>query len=394
MTAPALVGDVTPMTDLPVVGSVATVVVLSVVAAALSFVAAVAHRAYSREPAPPFLRVLAGLGGIAVWLNTTGALGNFVAGDTGITDPTVAVVNLVSLLAGAVAAVYAGGLGDHVAVETSAVADISYEGDLRGLVRGAGRTVTVEIPDADRIDDIDGYDPVARETKEALSGESFVFPRGLTVGELRDGVTNRLKEDHGVGYVDLELGEDGSVEYVALGRRVAGIGPTLAPGSRAVALRADPAYRSSPGDAVQLWRTDPTGGGTDRVASGELRAAVDDTVTVILDEEDARAVDQTSRYRLVTLPSERGPEREFAAMLRSADETMATVGVEEGESLAGAPVVSVPVPVVAVRSSSGEVTVAPEGSRTLAPGDTVYVVGRPEELRRMAGPVSAGSPSG
>ena len=365
----------------PVEAAIA-VVALAFVSAAVAAAVAFAARAYSREPSPAALNVLAGLGGIALWLNLSGSLGNFIQGETQIIQTGTALVNLASITVGALTASYGGKLGDRVAVEFSTLTKASYDGDVTRMVRSVGRTVTVEVPEKEKIEDIDGYDPVSEEKKEKLAGKRFVFPRGITVAELRERVADRLKEDYEVGYVDVELDEKGEVEFLGLGRSLAGLGPTLGPGTCAVAVRADPAYTSGPGDNVQLWRRKEDGT-VERVASGELRAAVGDVVTVALDENDAAKVEPSETYRLVTLPSEKGPERQFASMLRSADETMSIIKVTEGSPLVGAAVENVGVPVVAVRAPDGEVEAVPPRTRVLSVDDTVYAVGRPEELRKL-----------
>lgn len=362
--------------------AVAAVVALAFVSAAVAALIAFLLRAYSREPSPDALNVLAGLGAIAVWLNLSGSLGNFIQGETQIVQTGTALVNLASITIGALTASYGGKLGDKAAVEFSTLSKASYDGDVTRMVRSAGRTVTVEVPSADKINDIDGYDPVSNETKEKLAGKRLVFPRGMTVAELHDRVSDRLREDYEVGYVDVELDEKGEIEFLGLGRGISGLGPTLGPGTCAVAVRADPAYTSGPGDNVQLW-SKKEDGTAERVASGELRAAVDDVVTVALDENDAAKVDPSEEYRLVTLPSEKGPERQFASMLRSADETMSIVTVTEDSSLVGKEVGAIDVPIVAVRTTDGEVEAVPPKTRVLSAGEEVYAVGRPEELRRL-----------
>lgn len=362
------------------------VVALSVAAAVVAAAVAFVVRAYSREPSPTALNVLAGLGAIAVWLNLTGSLGNFIEGEAGIVTLETAVVNVASLAVGALTANYGGVLGDRAAVEFSTIStSYPYEGDVTRMVRSVGRTVTVEIPGADKIKDIDGYDPVSDETKEEIADKRLVFPRGLTVEELRSRVAERLREEYEVGYADVELNERGEVEFLGLGRGVSGIGPTLGPGTCALALRADPAYSSGPGDNVQLWRKKDDGT-AERVASGELRATAGDTVTVALDNNDAAKVDQSETYRLVTLPSEKGPERRFASMLRSADETVSVHTVAEGSPLVGTELGSVGVPVVAVRAPGGDIEAVPPRTRVISEGDTVYAVGRPDELRRIEAP--------
>lgn len=374
-----LVDELVESVEVAPVEAAATVVSLAFVAGAVAGVIGFLYRAYSRESSPVALNVLVGLGAVALWLNLSGALGNFVQGETVLVTPDAVLVNLISLVVGGTAAAYGGRLGDRAAVGMSNLPD-GYDADLRTLVRSAGRNVVVRMPDADGIDDAEGYEPVTDETKKEVAGKRFVFPRGVTVEELRVRVADRIKKEYDVGYVDVEVDADGEVNFLGLGRSVSGIGPTLAPGTCAVALRADPAYASSAGDTVRVLSDTETG--VERVAAGELRAAVEDTVTVALDAADARRTDPSTQYRMVTLPSEKGPEREFAAMLRSADETVSVVGVDDGSPLIGARLDSLGVTVVAVETPDG-VEAVPEKTRPIRTGDRLYVVGRPDELRKL-----------
>jgi hypothetical protein len=249
--------------------------------------------------------------------------------------------------------------------------------ELGQFVRHVGRVVTVTVPE--EIDDVVGYDPVPEQTKESLAGESFVFPRNLTRAELRDRFIDRLTSDYAVGTVDVELAEDGTVAYLAVGSRPAGIGPTLPPATNAVAVRADPAFAASTGDLVQVWETDPMR----RVLTGELRGVAGDIVTLAIDSGDTPKVDPRREYRLVTLPVDDRPEREFAALLRSVDQTFSTATVEAGSPLHGLPVGALSLLVVAIEPDNCDPVVLPERAYLLAPGDTIAAIGLPEALRRL-----------
>ncbi|MFB6157857.1 MAG: TrkA C-terminal domain-containing protein [Haloferacaceae archaeon] len=175
--------------------------------------------------------------------------------------------------------------------------------------------------------------------------------------------------------------------YLAVGSRVAGLGPTLAPGTVACTVRADPGIGASPGDVVQVWRTDPE---PERVVTAELRATGGDAATLAVDAVEASALDGTTTYGLLTLPAEPRAEREFPAALRAADETMGVATVAAGSPLDGATVDDVGGTLVAVGPPDGPVEAIPRRDRPLAAGDTLYVVARPEELRRVearAGPI-------
>lgn len=359
---------------------VAGLVVAAFVAAAVS---GTLYRWYARERIPEGLAVLAGLGVVAIYLNTDAALSQVIGGGGGFLDPDLAVRNTVTFLVAAAAALVGGRAGDRLAGQLGVVTGArELDVELSRLVRTVGRMTPVTLPETpEGIDDIEGYDPVPAETKEALAGKTLVFPRGLTVAELQERLAERLVADYGVGHVDADVAPDGTVDFLALGRGAAGIGPTLVPGTAAIAVLADPPFSATSGDSVQLWST--TEPEPERVASGELRSAAGDVVTLSLDEVDAASIDPVPRYRLVTLPSETRPDREFASILRRADETMGVVRIPEGSPLVGSTIGEVDVAVVAVQPSGGAVEAIPPRGRSIAAGDRLYAIARPEGLRRL-----------
>lgn len=349
---------------------------------AVAGVAAVGYRWYLRERIPPGLAALLGVGAVAVALNTEELFAQVLGGGTGDPfTPAQVAFNVVVFAVSAAVSPVGRRVGDTVAADLFAVSGArEFEAEVSSLVRSVGRVTAMELPPADDIGDMENYDPVESAVKEVLGGKTLVFPRRLTVAELRDRLVTRLKEDHGVGYVDVELDEDGEVSYLALGSRVSGIGPTLGPGTAAVAIEADPANSAGPGDLVQIWRTEQE---PERVATAELRATAGDVVTVALDETDAADLHADATYRLVTLPASPQADREFSALLRAADETMAVVTVAEGSDLAGRTVGDVDPTVVAIHPAGGGVEAIPPRTRALGAGDVLYALGRPEALRRL-----------
>lgn len=361
------------------------IVGLAVAAAATATVAAVVYRWYARVRIPEGLAVLAGLAVVAIYLNSDAALSQVIGdvdGSTGLLDIGTATRNVVSFLVAAGGAVMGRRVGDRFALDVGVVSGArELDAELSHLVKSVGRLITVELPEtADEIEDIEGYDPVSPETKAALAGKTLVFPRGLIVAELQERLVERLRQDHGVGHVDVDLSADGTVEYLALGSRAAGIGPTLVPGTVATAVRADPPFSAASGDFVQLWTA---GKDPERVATAEVRGTTGDLVTLALDEADAEAIDLELCYRLVTLPQVSRPDREFASLLRRAEETMGVVTIVEGSALAGRPIGEVDATVVAVRPTGGSVVTIPKRDRTIEAGDELYVVARPEAIRRL-----------
>jgi hypothetical protein len=373
---------------------VARVIVFTFFAATAGGIVGLVHRWYTGDRVSDGLSVLVGLSVVAVYLNTAGALGDVIGGDVDLLAVETAVFNTVTFfLAGGTAA--AGGrLGDRIGAGLFAVsAGGAVDRDVSRIVRTVGRVTTVEIPV--EIDDIDGYDPVDVAAKEKLAGRTLVFPRRLTVEDLRTRFVERLRTDYGVGHVDVEFADDATVEYLAVGGHEAGIGPTLPPGSAAVAVEADPPNNASPGDAVQVWTDpDPAGEGEPkRVTNAELRGTAEDLVTLVVDEPDARRLETDRRYRLVTLPVEQRADREFAAQLRSAEETMSAVTVKEESALVGSSVNAVDVAVVAVRTTDGDVIAIPTRARAIGAGETIYAIGRPDRLRKLENAAAPSTPN-
>ena len=364
-----------------------TLATFAVVTAIAAGGAALAYRWYFRTEIPEGVTALLGVSVVALYLNTT-SLGSVAIGDNpALLSPESVFFNLVSLGVAAVIAPVGRYAGDRLAVDVFALSGAKQlEGELSGVVRAVGRFTAVTLPPADEIGDVDTYDPVSPEKKAELAEKTLLFPRKLSPEALRERLVTRLKDEYGVGYVDVDLADDGTVEYLAVGSRAAGLGPTLAPGSAAIAVSADPPNNATVGDTVQLWRDDPE---PTRVATGELRGVADDAVTVALDESDAERLTDEGGYRLVTLPAEPRADREFASLLRNADETMASVTVAAGSALDGSTVGGVDAVgevdavVAAVRPAEGSVRPIPPRDYAFGAGDLVYLVGRPGAIRRF-----------
>ncbi|WP_224334142.1 potassium transporter TrkA [Haloprofundus halobius] len=365
------------------VGDALYIVAFALTATVVAAAGAFGYRWYFRERPPRGLTVLLGLSAVVLYLNTA-KLSDFAAGGNGGDDLFLVgnvLFNLGALAAATVGAPVGAQLGDALATNAFAFSGVrELEDEVSRVVRSVGRVISVTLPE--EIEDMAEYDPVADTTKETLAGKTLLFPRRLTVAELRERLVARLREDYGVGHVDVDLTEAGEVEYLALGSRLAGIGPTLAPGGVAIAVRGDPSFDASPGDTVQVWRSGD-GEGPNRVLTGELRATADDVATLAIDEAEVDRLDAERSYRLVTLPVDPAADRQFAALLRTAEETMGVVTVAETDSGSHATVGDLATTVVAVRSTTGSVEAIPPRSRPLETGDTLYVIARPDELRRL-----------
>ncbi|GAA0226405.1 potassium transporter TrkA [Haladaptatus pallidirubidus] len=361
-------------------GALVQIIGLAILSGTVAGAVAFVHRWYARKRIPNGVAILAGVGTVGISLGTWKALQPFMGGNPDVLLLPEATRNIASFAVAGVTAVIGARIGDRATTNMAALSGATkLDDDVSRIVGAVGRMVTVTLPET--IDDIDGYDAVSDETKETLAGSSFVFPRRITVTELRERVVARLEDDHGIGQVDIDLASDGTVEYLALGSRIAGLGPLLVPGTVGVAIRADPAFSAGAGDFVAVWRRSDDG--AERVATGEIRGTAEDVVTLAVDATDARKFDATEQYRLETLPRQSRPEREFVARLRSADERMGVLTVEPESDLVGLPVGSLDSTVVAVKPTDGAVETLPVRSRLLAAGDDLYVVARPAVLRRI-----------
>jgi len=374
------VGVVTVGFDRPGLAAV-TLVTFAVLSVLVAGVAALAYRWYFRADIPEGVAIILGVGVVALYLNTT-SLGAIAGGDDpGLLTPETVFFNVVALGVAATVAPIGRYVGDRLAVDVFALSGAKQlEGQMSGIVRAVGRFTAVTLPEATEIKDMDAYDPVSPEKKAELAEKTLLFARNLSSEQLREQLVERVKQDYGVSYVDVDVDDDGSIGYFAVGSRAAGLGPTLAPGSAAVAVVADPPNNATAGDMVQLWREDPE---PKRVATGELRGVSDDATTVALDESDAEKLAPEGPYRLITLPAESQADREFASLLRTADETMAAITVEAGSELSGSTVGETGVVIAAVRPASGSVQPIPPQAYTFGVDDLVYLVGRPDAIRRF-----------
>ncbi|WP_247728921.1 TrkA C-terminal domain-containing protein [Halovivax limisalsi] len=348
---------------------------LAILSGVVTAVAAFFFARYGGESLPDGPALLVGLGSVAIYLNTRVALVQFL-GDGG--DPvtlSAAASNLVVLGAAAMTALAGGRFGTEVA-ESDRFRSGGFARDLSPLVRATGRSIAVELPEV--VADIEGYDPVAEETRTAIAGTTLHFPRGLTVEELEAELATRLKARYDVGTVDADITADGTVEYLAVGQRAAGLAPTIPPGYEVTAVTADPPRSASPGDAIQLWRAG------ERVASGEVRATAGRTVTLVGVEGAFDAVDPTASYRLVTLPADSRIDREFVTALRRAEQTTSEVSIEAESPLVGRSVRDAPGTIVAIRTRTGELVTIPDPDRRLEAGDVLSVLGLPATLRALA----------
>jgi len=347
----------------------------SIVAMGVAFL----YRGYSTRSLPAGAGVVIGLSFVTMSLNIQAVAQPTVISDTEKLHYASGVYLLGVFAAGAVTSEMGRRIGDHFACDVFDVARIETDGAVARLVQSAGLIVEFTLPES--VDDIDGYPAVDDSTKRALAGRAVRFPRRLSDDELEERLATRLERDFDVGHVHVEIASDLTVSSLAVGRHPSGISPSLPPGTAAVAIRGDPSPDASTGDPVEVW-TDGADGGR-LVATGKFRAAVGDVATVTVGAEDADAFDAEESYRLVTRPDTASDVNELVATVWEAEETVTARTVDDGDALQGEFVDWLPVSVL-VLVRDGDPIPFPAANETLTAGDTVYVLGTPDDLHRFA----------
>ncbi|MFC6719123.1 TrkA C-terminal domain-containing protein [Natrialbaceae archaeon GCM10025810] len=279
------------------------------------------------------------------------------------------------LLAGIVSAA-CGRLGDRIALQVTGLSRIETRGEAAATVRSARLAVDVTLPD--RVEDAEGYRPVEPSVRRALSASTVRLPHGLSPSERGERIERHLEREYDVGYADVRMADDGTVDRVLVGRRASGLGSMLPPNAVAVAIRADPSPNACPGDPVEIRSAQEHDRGR-LVATGTLRTANGSVATVIVDAERAADLSPDGRYRLVTHPDEPSDGYEFVSTLRTVDETVTAFAVETDGPLAGEFVGWLPGRVLVV-VRDGDAVPMPDDSETLRAGDELWVLASPDAL--------------
>lgn len=353
----------------------ATVLVGTTVLAALVGLLVAAGYRWTTTRSPP-----AGVA-VLVGLSTVGGYLTYAALGAGSLLPGVALAHQLSagylvatfLIAGTVAAA-SGRLGDRIACEVIDLPRIDAIGAAAATVRSARLAVDVTLPET--IEDAEGYRPIGSTVRRELAGATVRLPHGLSAPRRRERIERHIEREYDVGYADVTIADDGTVERVLVGRQSSGLGSMLPPKTVAMAIRADSAPDASLGDPVEIRSTD---GRRRLVATGTLRSTTGSIATVIVDVDRSGDLSPDERYRLVTHPDEPTDGHEFASALRTADETITTLTVESGGPLDGEFVGWLPGRVLVV-DRVDELLPLPEDSETLRAGDELWVLAPPEDL--------------
>jgi hypothetical protein len=373
MTALAPLQLVTSWTQTAILSILGFSLLALVTASAVAFV----FRQYTTRQLPAGAGTLLGVSFVAVWLAVDSALTGTLVGDTGLSHYGTGAFLLGTFVVSAGAAEGGRRIGDRIGCDVFDITHLDAQTDAVDLLQSARLVVELRAPT--RIEDADGYLSVDDGRKAELAGRRFRFPRRLDLDDLEARFESRVQQDFALDYVDVTLAEDGTVQQLSVGMKPSGLGASLPPNTAGVAVHATPLPEAGVGDPVEVWTTGET---EQFVTKGEFRSSDGETTTLLVDESDVPALDQSEQYRLVTHPHRSDDLAEFIPVIRDVAETMTTVTVEAGGPLEGefAGWLPVSVPVI---DRDGTAIPFPAERETLQAGDVAYVIGTPADIARL-----------
>lgn len=277
------------------------------------------------------------------------------------------------LIVGAVA-VTSGRLGDSIACNLFDYSQIDATGEAVAAVRSARLAVDIDLPET--IDDAEGYRPVDEAIRRSIAGTTIRLPHELTIEQRRTRIENHLERDYDIGYADVQLAGDGSVEQVLVGRQPTGLGSMLPPHTVGVAVQADCAPDASLGDPVEIWTT---GENRQLIATATVRSVSGSIATVIVDQNRVVALEPDRQYRLVARPDDPTDAYEFASTVREVNETVTSLTVDANGPLDGEFAGWLPGRVI-VLDRDDELLPMPDDNTTLRPNDSIWLLVDPEKL--------------
>ncbi|MFC6769434.1 TrkA C-terminal domain-containing protein [Natrinema soli] len=377
---------VTEWTETALINILGFALIAGIVATTVAF----GYRAASTRGAPIGVGAFAGLAVVAGWLNAAGLEQATIIDETPLVHHATATYVLCAVVVSAVAAEIGRRIGDGIARDVFDIDRLTATGEIASLVRSARLSIAIQLPE--RIDDAAGYPPVDPSVKRDLTGRTVLFPQISDDSALRSRLATRLERDYGLGHVSITIGADGTIERLAVGGTRSRIGASLPTGTVAMAIRADPTPTASVGDPIEVWTAE---GDSNRLAAtGTVRATAGDLATIAVDADaaDRFAFDPGSSYRLTTRSEPPNDGDALCAVLRSADETVRSITVEDGGTLDNV-FVGWLSGIVLVVVRDGEVIPFPADNETLRDGDELSVLGTTSELASLPpNGVRSGSP--
>jgi hypothetical protein len=386
---------------------------------------------------------LPGLGVVVLAVAIAGVNGGLM----GLVDPNIANSPrlLVALLVVMMLSLYAHSQGDKLGTTVPrrfslrALRERTLSADVVEFVGGIGKvTVRTKGP----VGDVEGYPPLPAELRTAIAEGTWEFPADLPLSELESRLAERLRTEHDLADVAVDVDARGRARVAAappmgaLSRRVpaghravsldalvpAGMsrgesvtvvadgtavdGTLLSARSGGAATTAGTATAADGGDEVSA---EPNQSGAPTTAGGEGR------VTVAVPRRDADALLRTSRGRVLVRSRGTGREFELIGLLHRVGKRVARVTVRAGGPLDGTTLGA-----AAVRDSHGVAVlaarraadaeagperergrrrkrerdqdrrwaIAPRGETQLSAGDELFVVGTRAAVAAFRGAVA------
>lgn len=359
---------------------------------------------------------LPGLGVVVLAVAIAGVSGGLL----GLIDPAISASPrlMVALVVVMMLSLYAHAQGDRLGSQLPRRFSLRELGtrtlaaDAITTVGGFGR---IDITPKGDVRDLEGYPPLSVELRDELAGGSWTFRADVPIEELERRLEDRLRAQHALTEVDVEIDARGRAR-IAAAPPMGSLSRRLPDGHRAVSIDALVPTGIARGERVELWvddrtidgsvvsaKSDPsappavvTDGGSDEPTQPEATTAPQTTggegrVTVAVTRDDARFLLSHDRARVIVLPRGMGLEFEAVRLLREAGNRFRRRSVTP--SLAGSTVAdleqSTNVTILAIRrqerSAAGERTwtVSPVGSVSLAHGDDLIAMGPTDAITAL-----------
>lgn len=364
---------------------------------------------------------------VALGLALAGVNGGLLAlADPAITQQANSVIVMTAVVVVSMLTFYTHDKGDALAAEApkqitwQQLRDRTVSSEVIELVGGRGQ-VTIEVVGG--IEDMEGYPSLPDTLRAEIEEGSWQFPADLTLSELRERLSERLRTEFDLQDVAVTLDERGRASVVAA-PPTAGVSSRVPPGHRAVSIQAlvptgvargdvctvladdttvegrivsarssppepgaqqhtaqpptqPPDQESAPQPSVRGERAPTTSGGEGRI-------------TVAVPSRDAEALLDTDRGAVVV--ESRGTRREYEllSLLRRTGRRIRRITVDSPGPFAD----DTPIGEAGLRETygvailahrhQGRWTIAPRGEVTVAAGDEVFAVGTWSELDAFA----------
>ncbi|MXR50668.1 potassium transporter TrkA [Halovenus sp. WSH3] len=267
------------------------------------------------------------------------------------------------------------------------------------------------------VEDIEGYPPLAEDTRQAIQSTTWKFPVGLSVAELERKVAEKLTEAYSLADVTVTIDSEGLAEITAAPES-AGLSRRIPTGRRAVSIRTLLPTGLAIGDEVTLTlpdgsvsgpvvsaKTDGAGtesapkpadsgvktdGGTEEATAERPLQAPTTTggrgsVTVALPPEEARRVVREETTKLTVQSRGKNREYETIDVIERGDNQFQLVPLATGSPFDGVTLEDARfretfgIAVLAVRRSTDRI-VAPPRSTELVAGDELLIAGSADAI--------------